>query len=395
LSTIGDTMAGRRAISGISEPSRGWAVALLVALLGVALASEYLFPSSEESSNELRPARSGSVRSEEVAAVGDDDRGRHAATPSEIPARGWKDILLRAYANVSKHRILSLAAGMTYYSILAIFPAIAALVAIYGLIADPTTIARHLDQLGGFLPGGAIEVAREQLTRVASKGSQTLGLTFAIGLGISIWSANAAMKSLFDTLNVVHGEQEKRGFIKLNAISLGFTVGGVIFVLAALGAIVVVPVILNYVGLSNAGGLILRVGRWPAMYLVITFALAVIYRYGPSREEARWRWITWGSAMAALLWLAVSGLFSWYAANFGKFNETYGSLGAIIGFMTWLWISAIVILLGAEIDAEMEHQTAQDTTTGSPKPMGVRGARVADTVGAAQGGDDDFQNQQA
>ncbi len=175
-----------------------------------------------------------------------------AASPSEIPARGWKDILLRAYANISKHRILALAAGMTYYSILAIFPAIAALVAIYGLFSDPSTIARHLDQLGGFLPGGAIDVARDQLTRVASKGSQTLGLTFLIGLVTSLWSANAAMKSLFDTLNIVHGEEEKRGFVKLNAISLGFTIGGVLFIIAALGSIVVIPVILNYVGLSNA-----------------------------------------------------------------------------------------------------------------------------------------------
>ncbi len=313
------------------------------------------------------------------------DRGRQATSPSGIPAPGWKDILLRVYANLSKHRVLALAAGMTYFSILAIFPAIAALVAMYGLFSDPTTISGHLNQLGGFLPGGAIEVAREQLTRVASKGSQTLGLTFMIGLATSLWSANAAMKSLFDTLNIVHGEHEKRGFAKLNAISLSFTIGAIAFLLAALGSIVVVPVILGYLGLSSAGDLLLRIGRWPAMYLVLTFGLAVIYRYGPSREKPRWRWITWGSAIAAILWLAVSGLFSWYAADFGKFNETYGSLGAVIGFMTWLWISAIVILLGAEIDAEMEHQTARDTTTGAPKPLGARGARVADTVGAAEG----------
>jgi membrane protein len=201
-------------------------------------------------------------------------------------------------------------------------------------------------------------------------------------LAISLWSANAAMKALFDTLNIVHGEEEKRGFIKLNAISLSFTIGSEALVLAALGSIVVIPVILNYVGLSYLGELLLRIGRWPAMYLVIAFALAVIYRSAPSRQTARWRWVTWGSAIAALLWLAGSGLFSWYAANFGRFNETYGSLGAIIGFKTWLWISAIVILVGAEIDAEMEHQTARHTTTGSPEPMGTRGARVADTVGA-------------
>jgi len=155
-------------------------------------------------------------------------------------------------------------------------------------------------------------------------------------------------------------------------------------VLAALGAVVVIPVLLNFIGLSNFADLMLRIARWPAMFVAVALALALIYRYGPSREAPQWRWITWGSAVAAVLWLVASALFSWYAASFGKFNETYGSLGAVIGFMTWLWISAIVILLGAELDAEMEHQTARDTTTGSPKPMATRGATMADTVEAAR-----------
>ena len=189
------------------------------------------------------------------------------------------------------------------------------------------------------------------------------------------------MKSLFDTLNIVYGEKEKRGFLMLNAVSLSFTLAGILFVLAALGAVVVIPVVLNFVGLSNFADLMLRIARWPAMFVAVALAFALIYRYGPSREAPQWRWITWGSAVAAVLWLVASGLFSWYAASFGKFNETYGSLGAVIGFMTWLWISAIVILLGAELDAEMEHQTARDTTTGSPKPMGSRGATMADTIG--------------
>jgi len=358
----------------------GWNLAAVLGLLAVALIWNRVVPPERRVSPLRREAAISAVPLAEA-----DDRGRYASSPSEILPKGWKEILLRVSKNVSKHRILALAAGMTYYSILAIFPAIAAVVAMYGLFSDPTTIARHLDQFGGFLPGGAIDVAREQLTRVASKGSQTLGLTFLIGLATSLWSANAAMKSLFDTLNIVHGEEDSRSFIRLNALSLAFTVGGVLFMLAALGSIVAVPVILSYVGLSEGGDLLLRVGRWPAMFLILTIVLAVIYRYGPDREVPRWRWITWGSAMAALLWIAVSGLFSWYAASFGKFNETYGSLGAVIGLMTWLWISAIVILLGAEIDAEMEHQTARDTTTGHPKPIGMRGARMADTVGAAQG----------
>jgi membrane protein len=293
---------------------------------------------------------------------------------------------LRAYTNVGDHRILALAAGMTYYSLLAIFPALAALVALYGLFADTGTIAKHLDEVSGFMPGGAIDVAREQLTRVASKGNQTLGLTFIIGLAVSLWSANAAMKSLFDTLNIVYGEKEKRGFLKLNALSLAFTLAAIAFVLSALGAVVVLPVLLNYLWLSDFADKFVRIVRWPAMFLVVALALAGIYRFGPSREAPRWRWITWGSVAATILWLGASALFSWYAANFGKFNETYGSLGGAIGFMTWLWISAIVILLGAELDAEMEHQTALDTTTGSPKPIGVRGAHMADTVGAARGG---------
>ena len=371
-------LRSKRAETDVSR-SDGGALFPVVALLAAAAAIEYLLPGGGE------PSRvSSSVGSR--AAEDEDGRGRLATTPSEIPPRGWKDILLRVYSNVSQHRILALAAGMTYYSLLAIFPALAALVAVYGLFADPSAIARHLDQVSGVLPGGAIDVAREQLTRVASKGPQTLGLTFLTGLGVSLWSANAAMKSFFDTLNIVHGEEEKRGFVKLNAISLLFTVGGILFVVAALGAIVVIPVALKYIGLSEAADLLLRLGRWPAMFVVLTLALAIIYRYGPSRERPRWRWITWGSAMAAILWLGISALFSWYASSFGKFNETYGSLGAVVGFMTWLWISAIVILLGAELNAEMEHQTARDTTTGSPKPMGARGARVADTVGAVQSG---------
>jgi membrane protein len=359
----------------------GWNVAAALGLLAAAFLVERLVPAKNEDLPERKTKRDTSA----VGLAERRDRGRLAASPSEIPATGWKDILLRAYTNVGDHRILALAAGMTYYSLLAIFPALAALVALYGLFADTGTIAKHLDEVSGFMPGGAIDVAREQLTRVASKGNQTLGLTFIIGLAVSLWSANAAMKSLFDTLNIVYGEKEKRGFLKLNAISLAFTLAAIAFVLSALGAVVVVPVVLNYLWLSDFADQFVRIVRWPAMFLVVALALAGIYRFGPSREAPRWRWITWGSVAATILWLGASALFSWYAANFGKFNETYGSLGAAIGFMTWLWISAIVILLGAELDAEMEHQTARDTTTDSPKPIGERAAHMADTAGTVRG----------
>ncbi|HEV7443947.1 MAG TPA: YihY/virulence factor BrkB family protein, partial [Steroidobacteraceae bacterium] len=287
------------------------AVVLVAATVTALRAPEGRRPSqTDDEKNALRD-RSGDKAAREAAAEtrDRDDRGRLASSPADIPARGWKDILLRAYSNISEHRVLALAAGMTYYSLLAIFPAIAAFVAVYGLFADPTAIGKHLDQVSGILPGGAVDVARDQLTRVASKGSGTLGMTFVIGLVISLWSANAAMKSLFDTLNIVYREREKRGFLKLNAVSLSFTLAGILFVLAALGAVVVIPVVLSFVGLSNFADLMLRIARWPAMFVAVALALALIYRYGPSREAPQWRWITWGSAVAAVLWLVASALF--------------------------------------------------------------------------------------
>jgi membrane protein len=368
------------------RPSEGqagsWGVAAALGLLAVAVLWERAAPDHDGA----LPSKGDAKRDASAfgSATETGNRGRRATSPSEIPVKGWKDILWRLYGDIGDHRILALAAGMTYYSILAIFPALAALVSIYGLFSDPGSIAKHLDDISGFIPGGAVDILREQLTRVASKGDRTLGFTFAIALAVSIWSANAAMKSLFDTLNIVYGEREKRGFLELNAMTLGFTLAAIAFVSSALSAVVVVPVVLNYLWLSHAADLLIRVARWPAMFVAVAVGLSCIYRFGPSRRAPRWRWITWGSALATVLWLAASALFSWYAANFGTFNQTYGSLGAAIGFMTWLWISAIVILLGAELNAEMEHQTVRDTTTGSPKPLGTRGATMADTVGAAR-----------
>jgi membrane protein len=311
-------------------------------------------------------------------------RGRNASSPSEIPARGWKDVLWRVYESLFEHRVLALAAAMAFYALLAIFPALGALVALYGLIADPAAISQHVQDLSGVIPAGATDVIREQIQRVASQGGQTLGFAFLLGLAVSIWSANAGMKALFDALNVVYGERERRSFLKLNAISLAFTLGSIGFLQLALGAIVVIPVLLGTVNLGPATVWVVSLGRWPIMLLVVGLALVLVYRFGPSREKPQWRWITWGSATAAVAWLVLSVAFSWYTAHFGSYNETYGSLGAIIGFMTWLWLSAIIILLGAELDAEMEHQTARDTTKGAPKPLGARGAHVADTVGMAR-----------
>ncbi|MEA2782708.1 MAG: rane protein [Rhodospirillaceae bacterium] len=333
----------------------------------------------------------GTIRSADSVSPEDDPatraeagRGRFATSPSEIPARGWKDILLRVYRKIWEDRIMVIAAGVTFYALLALFPAIAALVSLYGLFADPATINSQLDKIASFMPGGAIEVIRDQLNRVVAQGSGKLGITFIVGLCFSLWSANAATKTVFDALNIVYREEEKRGFIKLNAISLAFTLAGIVFLLLAIVATVVLPLALNYIGLGSVTAIIVDILRWPILLAAVSLVLAVLYRYGPSRAEAQWRWISWGSAFAAIMWLIVSMLFSWYAAEFGNYNKTYGSLGAVIGFMTWIWLSTMVVLIGAELDAEMEHQTVRDSTTGRPKPLGARGATMADTVGAAQ-----------
>jgi len=324
------------------------------------------------------------ARTEGAASPHETGRGRQADSPTEIPARGWKDILWRVYERVQHDRVMLVAAGVTFYALLAIFPAITALVSIYGLFADPAKIQSHLSMLSGVLPGGALEIIGEQVTRIASNGSGTLGLSFLVGLAVALWSANAGMKSIFDALNIVYEEEEKRSFIMLNVVSLGFTLGAIVFMLMALGMVVVVPIVLSYLGLETWTETLVALLRWPALLIGIVLALALVYRYGPSRDNAKWRWITPGSLIASVLWLAGSMLFSWYVANFGKYNETYGSLGAVIGFMTWIWISTIIVLLGTEINAEMEHQTAKDTTEGPHQPLGTRGATMADTLGEAK-----------
>jgi len=326
----------------------------------------------------------GKQHADPHAAAAERGRGREAEKPTEIPAKGWKDILWRVYEEFGRDRVTSVAAGVTYYALLAVFPAIAALVSIYGLFADPATIQDHLNAMSGILPGGAMEVIGEQVQRIASQGGGALGFGFIFGLAVSLWSANAGMKAVFDALNIVNDEEEKRSFLRLNLTSLTFTLCAILFILTALGGIVVLPIVLKFIGLGEGTEWLLSLLRWPVLLIGVILGLSLIYRFGPSRDKAEWRWVTPGGIVAAVLWIAVSMLFSWYVSNFGSYNETYGSLGAVIGFMTWIWLSSIVVLLGAEINAEMEHQTVKDTTEGAQQPMGTRGAKMADTAGAAK-----------
>ena len=264
---------------------------------------------------------------------------------------------------------------------LALFPAIAAFVSLYGLFADFGTINTHIELAAGLLPGSTLDIIREQVARIVSNANTTLGFAFISGLLIALWSANAGMKAIIDALNVIYGEREKRGFVTLTLVALAFTLGIIGFMLAAVALVIALPIVFNTIGLAGYSEALLRVLRWPALLTILVVGLALLYRYGPSRNEPRWQWLSVGSAFAAIIWLTSSMLLSWYLEKFADYNATYGSLGAGIGLMMWMWVSAIVILFGAELNAEIEHQTAQDSTVGYKKPLGARGAAMADTVG--------------
>ncbi len=254
----------------------------------------------------------------------------------------------------------------------------------YGLFADPSTIGSNLQTLSLMLPEGSFTIVQDQIARVVAKGNTSLGATFLFGLALALWSANAGVKAVIDALNVVYEEREKRSFIKLNLLSLTFTAGGIVALLLMVGAVVALPLLLNHLWLPEQGKMIVSLLRWPLLLAMLLLALAVLYRFGPSRREAQWKWLSVGAVAAALLWLAGSALLSWYLSNFGNYDATYGSLGAAIGLMMWMWMSAIIVLCGAELNSEIEHQTAVDTTVGRPKPLGARDAVMADTVGPAQ-----------
>ena len=326
-----------------------------------------------------------SDRSTDLTRAREPGRGRDADTPREIPPRGWRDILIRVFWAISANRVLSTAGSVAFFTLLAAFPAIAAIVSLYGLFADATTIANHLTLLSGLLPADVIALVGEQVKSVAQKSNNTLGGAFLVSLGLALYSANSGIVALFDALNVVYDEKERRGPIRLYSTTFVFTLGGIVFTIFSLTGVVALPLIFRFVGLPTATEDLLSIARWPVMLVTITLSLAVVYRYGPCRNVARWRWVTWGSAFAALLWIAASMLFSWYVATFDSYNRVYGSLGAVVGFMVWLWISATIVLVGGELNAEMEHQTARDTTEGGTKPLGARGAMKADHVGKAHG----------
>ncbi len=313
--------------------------------------------------------------------IASDSRGRDASSPSEIPARGWLDVSMRIWHSVQTDRVMLVAGGATFYLLLALFPALTAFVSAYGFFADPSTVAQHVAALDRLVPTDGLQIISDRLESLALQDSGSLGIGIVIGLLVAFWSANNGVKALFEALNIAYGEMEKRSFLHLNAIAFGFTLGAMVAAAVLIAAVGVVPLMLALLRLGNWSELLLSLMRWPILLALSWGGTMLLYRYGPSREPAKWRWLTWGSLFATLVWMATSAAFSFYLQRFADYEATYGSLGAIIGFMMWTWISVIILILGGKINAEMEHQTSVDSTTGAPRPMGERGAVMADTLG--------------
>ncbi|WP_292031330.1 YihY/virulence factor BrkB family protein [Brevundimonas sp. UBA2416] len=310
-------------------------------------------------------------------------RGRLAQRPEHIPHKGWTDIFWRLGVSYFGDRIGFLSGGVTFFVMLSLFPTLAAFVTLYGLFADPADAWARLQFLYSFLPSGVARFLGDEMQRLAENTTTTLTFTLVWTLALSLWTANGAIKVLFYGLNVAYHEVERRNIVRYNLMCMGFTVSGLLAVLVSAGLVVGVPVVLGVLGLADEWAHLAPL-RWPVLLLVYVAILTVIYRHGPCRQKARLRWLTPGAIFAALLSLALSLIFSWYLQTFVR-TAYYGPLAAMMGFLLWTWLTVQIVLMGAELNAEIEHQTAMDTTTGEERAIGERGAVVADTVGPKRG----------
>ena len=309
------------------------------------------------------------------------DRGRSAESPTEIPARGWKDVLVRTKTSTKADDAPLLAAGVAFYALLSLVPGLVALVSVYGLVADPADIERNVSDVLAAAPAEVRDLVEQQLESIVSGTSSGLRIGAIVGLVLALWSASAGVKNLMTAVNRAYHETETRGFFKLRATALLLTIGMIVLGGVALFGLIIAPEAMSSEGGVGVARDVLMIVRWPLAALVIIAGLAVLYRFAPDRDNPRWAWASTGAIVATVLWLVASAGFSIYTANFGKYNETYGALGAIVVVMLWLWIGALAVILGAELNGEMERQTTADTTTGRDNPLGRRDAFVADTVG--------------
>ena len=311
----------------------------------------------------------------------DDGRGRDAARPQHIPTPGWKDIAMRSWREVSENNIFLVAGGVTYAVLLALFPGLAALVSLYGLAFDPAQIEQQVNALSGVLPQQGLDVLAGQLHGLVTAPHSTLGFGAVAGLVLALWSASRGVSGLISALNIAYEQKESRGFFKFNLIALGLTLCLIVGGLIVIALVAVLPAVVQLISLGPVTKWIVLILEWPLLLGVLLVGMAALYRYAPDRDEPRWLWVTPGAIVAAALWVLGSIGFSLYVGNFGSYDKTYGSLGGVVVLLTWLYLSSLVVLLGAVVNAQAERQTERDTTRGQEKPLGRRGAYAADTVG--------------
>jgi membrane protein len=306
--------------------------------------------------------------------------GRAADEPHQIPAAGWWGILKRLFADISRDNVSLMAAGVAFYGLLSLAPAFTALVALYGLMFDPSQVQAQIATMEGIIPEEARKLIADQLTTIVQGSSSTLGVSFVVSLALAIWSANSGTSALMQALNVAYGEREKRGVLRYYGTALLLTAAVVLFGILSLTLVAIIPAVVGLLPLGDFGKELVGWIRWPVLTILFAAGLSAVYRYAPSRNQPRWSWVSPGAVVATILWIIGSVLFSLYVEKFATYNRTYGSLGAVVVLLMWFWLSAYAILLGAELNAEMERQTARDTTDRPRKPLGRRGAYVADTV---------------
>lgn len=306
--------------------------------------------------------------------------GATADRPKEIPKQGWLQITKRAWGEAKLDQVPLLAAGVAFYSFLSLFPAMIAAVTVYGLVADRETVARQTQAISDALPSAAAEIITDQMEAIASQPQQSLGLGLIIALALALWSASGGVGNMVTAINVAYDEDETRGFVKRKLLSLTFTFGAILFIAVAVGLIAVLPPILDAVLPSGALYWLITIGRYLLLLVAVAIALAVLYRFAPDRDNPKMSWVSVGASVATVIWVVASIGFSVYVDNFGSYGETYGALAGVAVLMLWLWITAFIVLLGAEINSESEQQTVSDTTTGEPEPMGRRGAVKADNM---------------
>jgi membrane protein len=306
--------------------------------------------------------------------------GIHAEKPTEIPWRGWKQILKRAWAENSADNMPIIAGGVAFFGFLSIFPGLLALISLYGLVADPATVERQVNDLSAQLPDDAADLIGAQLKAIVDNSGSALSISLVVSILAALWSASGGIGNVITAVNIAYDEVEARNFVKLKLLSLALTLGGIVFVLVTFGLVAVVPAVIEALPLGVVGTILAQVARWVLLLAVFAGSLAVLYRIAPDRDSPRFTWVSLGAAIVTVIWAVVSVAFALYVNNFGSYDKTYGTIAGVIVLMLWLYLTCYLVLLGAEINSEAEHQTAHDTTTGEPAPMGERNATMADTL---------------